>query len=140
MKGKPATTLLFVVAAAYDGLLGLAFLFAVGPLFQRFGVALPNHPGYLQFPAALLLVFALLFAQVARDPYRNRNLIPYGVLLKVSYCAVAFANWFAGDLPSLWKPLAVLDLLFLPLLVWSYNALATRDGRSQPNLTSGVTT
>lgn len=43
-------------------------------------------------------VFAAMFAQVARDPFRNRILIPYGILLKLPYGAVALFHWFAGDL------------------------------------------
>jgi len=140
MRGKPATTLLFAVAAAYDGAIGLALLFAMASVLGWFGVALPNHPGYLQFPAALMLVFAAMFVQVARDPFRNRILIPYGILLKVSYCAVAFFHWFAGELPSVWKLLAVIDLVFLPLLVWAYSDLGKESSRAHASLTSGATT
>jgi hypothetical protein len=115
---------LFAVAAVYDGLLGLAFLCAAPPLFARFEVTPPNHFGYVHFPAALLIVFALLFVAVARRPYENRNLIPYGMLLKVSYCGVAFYHWFSAGIPSIWKPFAVLDLLFLAAFAWAYAALA----------------
>jgi hypothetical protein len=42
----------------------------------------PNHPAYVQFPAALLIIFVLMFVTIARDPARFRHLIPFGVLLK----------------------------------------------------------
>ena len=109
---KKAVSLLFVVAALYDGLLGLLFLFAGASAFQWFGVTPPNHWGYLQFPAALLIVFAIMFAMVAKNPVANRNLIPYGILLKVAYCSVFFFHWFTTGLPNIWKPFAVCDLLF----------------------------
>lgn len=117
------TSLLFAVAALYDGVLGLIALFAGGALFRWFGVTPPNHPGYVQFPGALLIVFALMFAAVARDPARNRGLIPYGMLLKVSYCGVIFFHWFTSGLPDMWKPFAITDAVFLALFVWAYASL-----------------
>ena len=62
MRTKRAITALFIVSAIYDGLLGVAFLFGSGALFQWFGVTPPNHPGYAYFPAALLIVFAVMAA------------------------------------------------------------------------------
>ena len=88
MKTKTVSGL-FLVAALYDGLLGLAFLVAAEWIFQTARVPPPNHLGYVQFPGAILLVFGIMFAAIARRPRENRNLIPYGILLKVCYCGVA---------------------------------------------------
>ena len=120
---KSMVSALFVIAALYDGLLGLAFLIAPGAVFDTFAVTPPNHFGYVQFPAALLLVFAIMFAAVAKDPVRNRCLIPYGMLLKVAYCGVAFAYWFTGGIPFMWKPFAVGDLVFFAFFAWAYQSL-----------------
>ncbi len=68
MKSRTAITALFLLAAAYDGVLGLAFLVAHDAVFQWSNVTPPNHPGYIQFPATLLIVFAILFAAVAPGP------------------------------------------------------------------------
>jgi hypothetical protein len=114
---------LFAIAAVYDGLLGLIGLFASDWLFRTFGVTPPNHPGYVQFPSALLLVFALMFVAVARDPARNRDLIPYGMLLKVSYCGVVIYYWATAGIPGMWKPFAVADAGFLVLFAWAYGRL-----------------
>jgi len=119
---------LFLVAAIYDGLLGLAFLFAGDAVFQWYGVTPPNHPGYVQFPAALLVVFALMFLAVARDPARNRNLIPYGILLKASFCGVVFFHWLTAGIPGMWKPFCLCDLAFLAAFAWAWVAL----GNSKP--------
>lgn len=124
MKSTRWIQTLFGVGAFYDGLLGAGFLLAGDALFARFGVTPPNHWGYVQFAAALLLVFALMFWAVARDPIRNRNLIPYGILLKVSYCSVVGYHWLNGSIPNLWKPFAVCDLLFLLLFARAWAALA----------------
>lgn len=127
MNHRLGITVLFFIAALYDGLLGLAFLLTPGVVFQWFGVTPPNHPGYAQFPAALLVVFALMFLAVARNPLANRNLIPYGILLKVSYCGVIFFHWFTGGIPGMWKPFAICDLVFLVLFVWAYRSIGVRE-------------
>lgn len=123
MKKQNTLSLLFAIAALYDGLLGMAFLVAGDGMFERFGVTPPNHIGYLQFPAALLIVFAIMFGVIARAPAANRDLIPYGMFLKVSYCGVVFSHWFAGGIPNMWKPFAVCDIVFLVLFVWAYTSL-----------------
>jgi hypothetical protein len=123
MRKKQAISVLFSVAAIYDGGLGASFLFGSGALFLRFGVTPPNHPGYVQFPAALLIVFAIMFMAIALDPPKNRNLIPYGILLKVSYCGVAMFHWFTAGIPGMWKPFCIADLVFLILFTWAWSAL-----------------
>jgi hypothetical protein len=115
--------LLFAIAAVYDGLLGLVGLLATGWFFELFGVTPPNHPGYVQFPAALLVVFAMMFVAVARNPAKNRDLIPYGMLLKVSYAGVVLFHWLTAGLPWVWKPFAICDLVFLALFWWAYREL-----------------
>jgi hypothetical protein len=114
---------LFYLAALYDGVLGLAFLLAAGSLYARFQVTPANHPAYVQFPAVLLVVFALMFLAVARNPVGNRNLIPYGMLLKVAYCGVVGLHWLGAGIPDMWKPFAVIDAAFLVLFVWAYRVL-----------------
>jgi len=123
---KSAIRSLFVVAALYDGILGLAFLLRPEAVFTRFGVTPPNHFGYVQFPAALLIVFALLFLAIAQDAEANRNLIPFGILLKISYCGVVFAYWFTTGIPAMWKPFAIADLVFIVLFGWAYVSLPSR--------------
>ena len=120
---KPMIVILFVVAALYDGLLGAAFLFRAEALFERFAVPPPNHFGYVHFPAALLLVFALMYLAVAINPEGNRNLIPYGMLLKVSYCGVIGYHWLTAGIPAMWRPFVFYDLVFLALFAWAYRFL-----------------
>lgn len=122
MNTRSGMSALFIIAAVYDGLLGAAFLLAGGRVFEWYGVTQPNHYGYIQFPAALLLVFAIMFAVIAKDPFRNRNLIPYGILLKVSYCSVVLFHWLSTGLPDMWKPFCIADLLFLVCFAWAWHA------------------
>jgi hypothetical protein len=114
---------LFFLAAAYDGVLAsLALLF--GPsLLQFFEVTPPNHWGYIQFPALLLLVFAAMFVQVGREPRRYAHLIPYGMGLKAAYCGVVFGHQAMGSIPAPWLPWAWADLGFLALFLLAYRSL-----------------
>jgi hypothetical protein len=81
---------------------------------------------YVQFPAALLLMFALMFTRIAIDPAAHRHLIIYGIWLKASYCGLAFWYWLSMDIPVIWKPFAVIDLIMAGLFVWAYSALKAR--------------
>jgi hypothetical protein len=128
---KSVIRALFAIAALYDGGLGLLFLIGGGAVFARYHVTPPNHWGYVQFPALLLIIFGLMFAAVAWKPGENRNLIPYGMLLKASYCSIVFYYWFTSGIPSLWKPFAVIDLVFLILFVLSYLVLC-KECQSEP--------
>lgn len=114
---------LFWLSALYDGVLGLLFLAAPAKPFEWFDVPAPNHLGYVQFPAALLVVFALLFAQIARDPLKHQGLILYGLLLKVSYCGVAGCYWLTEGIPVIWKPFVVIDLVMAILFVAAWQQL-----------------
>jgi hypothetical protein len=120
---KPLIVILFLIAALYDGLLGAAFLFRAEALFEWFAVPPPNHFGYVHFPAALLLVFGLMYLAVALSPQHNRNLIPYGMLLKVSYCGVIGYHWLTTGIPDMWRPFVFYDLIFLALFAWAYHVL-----------------
>lgn len=119
MLGTNSISALFYLAAFYDGVLGVAFLFFPQTLLNTFNVP-PPHPGYIQFPAALLVVFALMFLAVARNPQRNRNLIPYGILLKLAYSGVVLRYWLVEQIPFIWKPFAIADVVFAAFFFWAY--------------------
>jgi len=114
---------LFAVAALYDGVLGVVFLVAPAQVFEQAGVTPPNHWGYVRFPAALLVVFTVMFAAVARDPLRRRELIPYGIGLKAAYCGVTLGYWATSALPGMWKPFTLIDLVMGALFAWAWVAL-----------------
>jgi hypothetical protein len=122
------TKSLFVIAALYDGLLGLAFVFFPLTIFAYYGVEPPNHPAYVQFPALLLLIFAALFLRIASNPVKNYSLIPYGIALKASYAGLAF--WYAttSGIPSMWIPWAWADFIFMIVFVFSWLHLRRLQG------------
>ncbi len=125
MSTSKSVSLLFYVAAVYNLVFGAAFLLAAQPLFDLFKSVPPDHPGYIEFLSLIMMVFATMFYQVARKPEQNRNLIPYAVMLKLSSVGVIMWNWFVNhNMPDIWKPFAIVDLLYLIAMVWAMSALA----------------
>jgi hypothetical protein len=116
---------LFYVAGLYDFLIGLAFLLFGVRLFDAAGVPQPDHWGYIQFGALMLMIFGMMFFAIARNPSANRQMIPYGILLKLSYSALAGYYWMTTDCPLLFKPFVVIDAIMLVLFVIAYKALST---------------
>ena len=114
---------LFVIAALYDFILGVLFLFWFKPIYTYFGVTLPNHDGYVQFAAALVAIFGVGFWFVAQAPERNRDIIKMGILLKLAYSGTALGHFFFGSIPGIWMPFAWLDLIFLGLFFGALRAL-----------------
>ena len=117
----------FLIAALYDGVLGIAFILAPASIFAMFAVEPPNHMAYVQVPALLLILFAIMFYRIAVDPLRNRDLILYGCGLKVSYCSVAFWYELTTGVPSMWMPWAWIDLIFLVLFIISWKSLGKQS-------------
>lgn len=122
---------IFYLSAAYDGGLACIFLFAPAFTFQYFNVPPPNHFGYVQFPAAVLMIFAVMFLAIARKPQANKDLIPYGILLKVAYCGVTGAYWVMGQLPQMWQPFVVCDILMMIAYMLAYRHLTALGASSQ---------
>lgn len=117
---------LFIVGGIYDGVLGLAFLFAPGRVFELFEVTPPNHFGYVKFPAMLLIVFALMYFKIACDPVKFRVLIPFGIGLKIAYCVTVFWYDLTTGIPSMWLPWAWADLVFLALFLLAWRETGRR--------------
>ena len=116
--------ILLIVCGIYDGLLGLVVVVAPGALFQMFHVTPPNHYGYVQFSALMLILFGVMFLRAAADPVGRREFIVYGLALKASYSGLVFWYQFHGGVPKLWLPWAWADLGFLVLffLAWRQTA------------------
>ena len=120
MKSLLPIRILFFISSAYDGLLGLAFIFAAPAVFRLAGITPPNHWGYVHFAAGTLVIFAWMFLQIALWPVENRGLVIYSMLLKACYVATVAWHGFHGGIPVLWKWFAVADFAFLALFLWSW--------------------
>jgi hypothetical protein len=115
--------ILFIVSGLYDGLLGAVFLFASATVFRVARVIPPNHFGYIQFPALLLIVFGVMFLRIAANPIKRREQILYGVALKCSYAGLVFWYQFHGGIPAFWIPWAWADAGFMLLFLWAWGTL-----------------
>ena len=123
MKSLSSIRLLYYIAAAYEGLLGLAFIVAGPRIFDLCGITPPNHWGYVHFSAGILLIFGWLLLPIALHPVENRSLVIYGVLLKVCYVMTVGWHQFHGGVPTLWIYFAVADAVFLALFIWTMGSL-----------------
>ena len=122
MKSKLSIQILYSAAAAYDGLLGLLFLAAGPRIYAHFQIMPPNHWGYVHFGAGILVIFGWMFLEIARRPMESRNLVPYGILLKICYVSTVAWYWVHGDIPAMWKWFALADTVFALLFAWSLPA------------------
>ena len=114
---------LFWIGGLYDFCLGIGFFFFFFWLFQYFHITPPNHWGYVTFAAAMLMIFGLMFFQISKNPTANRNLIPYGILLKIAYCGTVFGYYFLSSLPCVWVVFGIFDFVFLLFFVYAYKKL-----------------
>jgi hypothetical protein len=130
MKSLSSIRVLYVLAAAYDGLLGLAFLLAGPRLYAYFQITPPNHWGYVHFSAGILIIFGWMFLEIARRPLASRNLVTYGILLKVCYVGTVVWYWTHGDIPAMWKGFAAADIVFALLFIWSLGPLKSAAAES----------
>jgi len=68
----------------------------------------------------MLVIFGMMFFAVSYDPVANRNLIPYGMLLKLSYTGLVAYCWVKTDCPMLFKPFAIIDAVMFALFLLAY--------------------
>jgi hypothetical protein len=127
MKSLLPLRLLYAVAAAYDGLLGLAFIVAAPQIYTWVGITPPNHWGYIHFAAGMLAIFGYMFLRIALRPVENRNLVPYGILLKICYVTTVAWHWYHGGIPAMWKYFAFADTVFGVLFFWSLVQLQSTE-------------
>jgi hypothetical protein len=114
----------FYSTGTYDGLLGVFFFFFGNSLYDIAGVTRPNHTAYIQFPALLLVIFGFQFLRIARDPAKYRELMWYGMGLKGAYSGVVLYHlWFGEGMPFMWIPFAIIDIIYLFLMFFSWKAL-----------------
>jgi hypothetical protein len=116
-----------LVSGLYDGLVGVVFFLVPAALFRMAEVTPPNHFGYVQFPALLLIIFAAMFLRAARDPVAGRETLLYGMALKASYSGLVCWYQFHGGVPMLWIPWAWTDAAFFILFLVGWRQVSRRS-------------
>ncbi|HLC96091.1 MAG TPA: hypothetical protein VJH97_02115 [Candidatus Nanoarchaeia archaeon] len=108
---------LFLTAAIYDIVLGIAFMLLYQPIFTLFNIALPTYPMYLQMAAALILIIGIGFYFVYLNPKKNRDLVKVGILQKIAYIVIASYYFFIGVAHIVFMIFVILDFVFLLFFV-----------------------
>ncbi len=107
---------LFLVAALYDELLGLGFLFGYQSIYALLGIPVPENPAYLHLAAALVFVQGVGYHLVYRNTEPNADLVRLGIIYKAAFAGVAFYALAVKILPHpIFALFATLDLVFLVL-------------------------
>ena len=104
----------FLVAALYDIVLGAAFFFLYGPLWDALGIALPNNTSYIHLTAAFVFVQGVGYWFVYQDPDGNRGIVKTGLVYKIAFSGLAFYYLAIGQLlHPVFLVFGLLDVLFL---------------------------
>jgi hypothetical protein len=108
----------FLVAAAYDGVLGAGFFLFYQPLFHALSIALPNNTSYIHITAAYVFVQGLSYWFVYRNPAANVDIVKVGIVYKLIYCGLALYYLAVGQLlGSIFAWFGVADFIFLVFFV-----------------------
>ena len=103
-----------LLCAAYDGLIGLAFLFFAEPIFRALGMENAADPVYVQLAAGLIAIMGLGFFLAWRDPLLNRDLVMLGTVFKAFYILLAAYALVRGEVPhAVFLVFAAIDVVFL---------------------------
>jgi hypothetical protein len=105
---------IMLLGGIYDGLLGLVFLVAAGPILQALTVSAPDNPIYLQLAAGLIALMGLYQVMAWRDGVVSAAGLLMLIAFKAFYVLLAVLSLSRGTLPHmLFGVFAVADLLFL---------------------------
>ena len=113
-------------------LAGIYGILVTVPLYfseQKMGLDYPppiTHPEYYYSFAGVTLAFQILFLFIASNPPRYRPLMIPCMVEKLSLVPTLLVLYPRGLFPSLWVPLAAIDLILGALFLAAY--LKTRDG------------
>jgi hypothetical protein len=116
---------LFLIAAIYDFVMGIVFIFFYKFAFKSLGIseAIPEFGGYLSLIGAFLFVIGVAYYLIYRgDLAKNRDLILVGALYKLAYCLTAFIYFAIGQIPHMifLYLFGVLDLIMFILMIECY--------------------
>jgi hypothetical protein len=111
--------LFFLIAALFDGILGLLFLFFWGPIFDALGVTRPESSSYVTLAAAFIAVQGLGYFLVWRDMVRNVGIVVIGVAYKLAYVVLSAYYALAGELlHNIFAWFGAADVIFLIGFIW----------------------
>ena len=106
----------FALAALFNWAVGLPLLIAPAAFYAMLGQRTPDLFN-AQMAGALIVVFGVGYAMVARDPAANRGIVWLGVIGKGPLPLLYWLNAQAGRAPMSGFPLTLVDLAFAALFL-----------------------
>lgn len=108
----------FLIAAAYDLILGVSFYLLYQNVYAMFNIPLPETEAYLQLNAAFVFAQGILYWFVYRNIKRNVDIVKVAVVYKLAYAWVALYNWAIGELPhSIFAVFGLIDIVFIVFFI-----------------------
>lgn len=124
MADRPGT-LLFRIGAAFNVLVGLPMLVAWPTAAALLGVTTPRSV-YTDLVGAIVAMFGWVYWRIAEDPVGCRSYVLLGIVGKLTFVAVIYANWALGRAPAALAVLVTADLVFAILFArWLRRTAAT---------------
>ena len=108
--------IVFAVAALFNLAVGLPLLLAPAAFYAALGQPVSDVLN-AQVAGALIAVFGIGYAMVARDPAANRGIVWMGVIGKTPLPLIYWLNVQAGTAPMSGFPLTLVDLAFAALFL-----------------------
>ena len=124
MTDRPGT-LLFRIGAAFNVLVGLPMLIAWPTAAALLGLTTPRSV-YTDLVGAIVAMFGWVYWRIAEDPVGCRSYVLLGIVGKLTFVAVIYANWALGRAPAALAVLVTADLVFAILFArWLRRTAAT---------------
>ncbi|MEK6893621.1 MAG: hypothetical protein AABX07_05470 [Nanoarchaeota archaeon] len=127
-KGDSCWKILFLIAAIYDFVLGIAFFFLYEPIFSYFNIPLPDYSMYLQMAAAFVIAMGVGYYFIFLNLYRNVDLVKLGIVYKIAYAGLTFYWYFTDLANAVFMWFAVIDVIFIVTFI-SFLRYAKKDER-----------
>jgi hypothetical protein len=107
---------LFVTAACFNWVVGL-FIFADYPLAARLLEFSGPPTVWVHLVAATVVLFGIAYGLVAKEPQRYRPFVGLGAAGKLTFAAIIYYHWLAGDAPMRLALLVTVDVIFALLFL-----------------------
>lgn len=107
---------LFFVAALWNWVAGIPFLFAYRPILRLMGETVPEPPIYLVIMTFLIILFGWGFFLVSRN-LANRDIVKMGAVGKLVVFSIALACAIKGDIQWTSLGLFIVDPVFAVLFI-----------------------
>ncbi len=120
---------MFLAAALWNLGGGVFIVLATGWLFGSAGLAEPSPPLYYRAWVVLFMTFGIGYYLVARDLYRNRDIVLLGIIGKLAFAAVFLVQFATrgAEIPRFFLVPVAGDLVFVVLFA-QFLRFAVRRG------------